>query len=190
MSDQGCSRAIQIFGSTQPDADRRRPQVLRFLGEQTHPLWNTTEPFEDRAGQCIFLCHEDNRSSSWAIQVPCLRPTDERYIVRRTFCKAIVDGQQYFQESANDTITYRKHSHRETAYECDATIFQRLQQACLQTQPWWRKFLPFWGMTEFKEVIVSSLNSIPSAKLTSGAIVYISWHCEFRWPFRSPYVFS
>ncbi|KIW22666.1 uncharacterized protein PV07_10941 [Cladophialophora immunda] len=36
--------------------------------------------------------------------------------------------------------------------ECDAAIFERLQQTCFKHQETWKKWLPYYGVTKVEEV--------------------------------------
>lgn len=141
------------FEAAFQDVHRGQSHVLHFLGKTIGPLWNTPEPFEDRAGQCCFLCLGQEKLSSWAIQVPCLRPTVPRQIKSRRFSRVCVGGKVALLESSNGR-TYGRLNHRRTACECDASIFHRLQEICLQSQTRWRRWLPFYEITDVREVIV------------------------------------
>lgn len=96
---------------------------------------------------------------SWAIQVHCLRPTVERYIIHRRFSKIRISGRVIDQESPNG-ITYRKRSHKEISHECDPSVYQRMQQACLYSQKWWLALVPFYGITDLKEIIECFMNHL------------------------------
>ena len=63
------------------------------------------------------------------------------------------DSQVLLYESSKD-ITYRQLQPIEKAYECDATVFQRLQEICLGTCGW-RRYNPFYGIVDVKEIKVS-----------------------------------
>ncbi len=51
-----CRQKDEPFDAAFQNAHREQPHVLHFLKKTIDPLWNTPEPFEDRAGQCCFLC--------------------------------------------------------------------------------------------------------------------------------------
>ena len=152
------------FDSTTPDACESQSHVLHFLGETIQPLWRTTEPFEERAGQCVFLCHKDKDASFWGIQVACHRPTAGRYVIKSSFSELFIDGRKTYRERE---ITYRKHSHKEMSHECDCSVFQRLQQVCFQSRKKWIALIPCYGITDLKEITVCSTNHVLIPRLTS-----------------------
>ncbi|KAH8586944.1 hypothetical protein B0O99DRAFT_527752 [Bisporella sp. PMI_857] len=95
----------------------------------------------DRAGQCCFLCFERRKTSQCAVQVHCLRPTKPRRIkrIRRSKHGKAIES-------------YAKLHPREMACESDAAIYYRLKDMYFQYQGKWKSWLPFYGITNVREV--------------------------------------
>ncbi len=58
-----CRQKNEPFDATFQNAHREQSHVLHFLRKTIDSLWNTLEPFEDRAEQCCFLCLEQETLS-------------------------------------------------------------------------------------------------------------------------------
>lgn len=100
---------------------------------------------KDRAGQACFLCLECPKQGSYAVSVPCIKPSTVREVASYRIDRA--SGQR--------TYTYKSISWREIAHESDSEIWRRLVTTCYQYQGKWKKWLPYYGVTEVEEVSVS-----------------------------------
>ncbi|VUC27246.1 unnamed protein product [Clonostachys rosea] len=95
----------------------------------------------DRAGQGCFLCLESHKRGQYAILVPCLRPTRARRV--RGHSGVFSD---------NPRPIYEKMMPWESACESDSDIYRRLTDTCYQYLGWWKRWLPYYGVTEVLEV--------------------------------------
>ncbi|KAH6994645.1 hypothetical protein EDB82DRAFT_502224 [Fusarium venenatum] len=98
--------------------------------------------FQERAGQGCFICLQSHRQGQYAVLVPCMRPTKPRQKRKRT-----VDLRT--GESRN---IYKENSPWDGACESDYEIYQRLLDTCYQHLGRWKKWLPYYGITEVLEV--------------------------------------
>jgi len=97
----------------------------------------------DRAGQGCFLCLESPTQEQYAVLVPCLRPSKARQVLGR------------LRVSTESTrLIYDKTMPWDNACESDSDIFRRLVDTCYQYLGWWKRWLPYYGVTEVIEVNV------------------------------------
>ena len=94
----------------------------------------------ERAGQRCFLCLK-KQGKQFAVAVPCCRPVKPRQI------KII--------ELRNGDEVYHEMGPKEMSFESDAAVFERLKWACFESQGRWRKWIPFYGITNVEEIKVS-----------------------------------
>jgi hypothetical protein len=78
----------------------------------------------DRAEQCLFICLEQGPFDQYAITIPCLRPNNVPFHPWETGC------------------------------EWNSDILQRMLDECFRHIGSWKRFLPFFGITEHKIVEV------------------------------------
>jgi hypothetical protein len=97
----------------------------------------------DRAGQGCFLCLESPRQGQYAALVPCLRPAKARRVVGQS---------EVFTD--NPKPIYEKMMPWDNACESDSDIYRRLVDTCYQYLGWWKRWLPYYGITEVLEVNV------------------------------------
>ncbi|CAH0022253.1 unnamed protein product [Clonostachys rhizophaga] len=116
----------------------RQPVV--GLSTSTHVAENMPD-FRDRAGQGCFLCLESHRYGQYAVLVPCLRPTKTRRIKR--YSNAL---------SKNPKPIYEKMIPWESACESDSEIYERLTEISYEYLGPWKRWLPYYGITEVLEV--------------------------------------
>ena len=131
----------------------------------------------------MFLCYGTGRSSSWAIKVPCLRPTKPREIHSRRIFLVPAGSQESLHESS-ETTTYRQLKPKEMAYECDVTVFSRLQDVCLD-KCGWRRCIPFYGIVDVREITVRQFRFPPppfwggggggEVALIPGLAIWLYW---------------
>ncbi|GAB0135109.1 hypothetical protein EsDP_00003458 [Epichloe bromicola] len=107
------------------------------LGSKTleKTLLRSQRNIYDWAGQGCFLCLESPEEGHYAVMVPCIKPSTSRRIVRRF-----------------KTPIYEKMQPWEMAYEADDEVWRRLVHACYQYRGKWKRFIPFYGITEVQEV--------------------------------------
>jgi hypothetical protein len=55
-----------------------------------------------------------------------------------------------------EKVTYEKLNSKESACESDASIYGRLRDACFQQQNKWKRWIPFYGVVDVREVKVRS----------------------------------
>lgn len=128
---------------------RRKRSHASDLLEKLHDMRpkNWTH-LSDRAGQCCFLCLKGNETGQYAVQVYCVRPTRSRPVkLRRESHEE--DG------SRRSVVIYKEIGPKEKACESDVAIYQRLKETCYQYQGMWKRWLPFYGITNVREVKVS-----------------------------------
>ncbi|CAH0051998.1 unnamed protein product [Clonostachys solani] len=115
-------------------------QLVTSLGTSSHVAENTAD-FRDRAGHGCFLCLESHRHGQYAVLVPCLRPTRARRVKGHSDCF-----------SDNPKPIYEKMIPWDSACESDSDIYQRLTDTCYQHLGSWKRWLPYYGITEVLEV--------------------------------------
>ncbi|KAI0537843.1 hypothetical protein GGR58DRAFT_470079 [Xylaria digitata] len=89
-------------------------------------------------GQGCFVCLNSPQDGQYAVLVPCARPMNQ--------------GKGVFW-------TVGRHSHRiislepwNAACESDSAIWKRLVETCYENKGMWKKWIPFYGITEVREV--------------------------------------
>jgi hypothetical protein len=83
-----------------------------------------------------------------------MRPTKPRGIrTRKLSIEVSDDGSQRLVKVPGGEI-YEELNPRERACENDAAIFQRLKETCFQKQGNWKRWLPFYGIADVREVKV------------------------------------
>jgi hypothetical protein len=108
----------------------------------------------DRAGQCCFLCLQGRKIGQCAVRIPYMRPTEARRISWHKLSTEVSEnGSQHFVKVPGGEI-YEELNRREKACESDAAIYQRLKETCFQYQRKWKRWLPFYGITNVREVNV------------------------------------
>jgi hypothetical protein len=75
--------------------------------------------------------------------VPCLRPAKARWVVGQS---------EVFTD--NPKPIYEKMMPWDNACELDSDIYRRLVDTCYQYLGWWKRWLPYYGITEVLEVNV------------------------------------
>lgn len=115
------------------------------LGVQTFEQKLKNIPsLQERAGQGCFLCLDSYGRRPYAILVPCLRPTEARGVKERIWTDA-----RSWKEVYEDTMPW------ENACESDEDIYCRLRDTCYRHLGWWKRWLPYYGITNVLEVNVS-----------------------------------
>ncbi|XEV01629.1 hypothetical protein FSHL1_006916 [Fusarium sambucinum] len=98
--------------------------------------------FQERAGQGCFICLQSHRKGQYTVLVPCMRPTKHREMRMRIENSGTGESR---------TI-YKENSPWDSARESDYEIYQRLLDTCYQHLGRWKKWLPYYGITEVLEV--------------------------------------
>ena len=144
-----CQRLIYRTTPQMRDADEEF-SAPSSVGLQQPVVANTQ--LHKSAGQCCFLCLEKD-GSQVAIPVPCLRPTKPRQVKLRIRKRGGTTRMPAHHETGpNEQIP-----------ESDTAIFERLSSACFGYQGAWKKWLPFYGITNVEEVEVSYLRNNTSS---------------------------
>jgi len=125
----------------------KRLTTAPFFGLGSDLPFRKCERLSDRTAQCCFLCLQGKEFGQYAIQVHCFRPTKWRGFA----CRRIETEGKVMQ---SETITYKKLDPKENACESDATIYRRLNDACFRYQGKWKKWIPFYGVVDVREVKV------------------------------------
>jgi len=100
-----------------------------------------------RTAQFCFLCLYGRKYGHYAVRIPCFRPTRWRQIL---------SWVTFEDEVAQDEkITYTQLDPMENACESDAAIYDRLKRVCFQHQNRWKKWIPFYGIVDVREINVS-----------------------------------
>jgi hypothetical protein len=110
------------------------------IGVQPPSKGNTG--LSDRTGQCCFLCLESKQMGHYAVQVPYIRPTKPRRVLSRRVASngdGLLGGE-----------TYEEITPQQMAYESDTAIYD----TCFDYQGKWKRWLPFYGVTNVREVEV------------------------------------
>lgn len=89
----------------------------------------------ERAGQGCFVCLESHGQRQHAVLVPCLRPTEPRHA----------------RYTRKKTTIYKPNSVWDSAGESDCEIYERLLDTCYQHLGRWKRWLPYYGITEVQE---------------------------------------
>ena len=98
---------------------------------------------QDLAGQGCFPCLESPGQGQYTILVPCLRPTKARLVVEHSMI---------FTE--NEKPIYEQIMPWDNACESDNDIYRRLVDTCYQHLGRWKRWLPYYGVTDVVEVTV------------------------------------
>ncbi|KPA40519.1 hypothetical protein FLAG1_06600 [Fusarium langsethiae] len=94
----------------------------------------------ERAEQGCFICLESHNQGQYAVLVPCQRPKPRQIIFRRE------------HDNGKPEYVYRQDSSMKSACDSDREIYERLLDTCYQHLGWWKRWLPYFGITEVLEV--------------------------------------
>lgn len=90
--------------------------------------------------QCCFLCFRGRRQQSYAVFIPCFRP-------RPQYRRKMVESQ-------NGTARWEEKVFIDSGFESDSTIYKKLNEACSQYQLMFKRWVPFYGIVDVREVKV------------------------------------
>ncbi|KAI1418926.1 hypothetical protein F5Y12DRAFT_780570 [Xylaria sp. FL1777] len=86
-------------------------------------------------GQACFACFDSPENRQYAVLVPCVRPTTKE------------DGTRY-----------------NVACESDSRIWRRLVETCYEHKGKWKKWVPFYGIIEVREVTFQFLGVVDAGR--------------------------
>lgn len=92
------------------------------------------DPLAPRIRQCCFLCLRRKGQPSHAVLVPCLRPKPSR------------------TWSDSEISEWRQKRIADGSFDSDSTIYKNLREVCYQHQPRLKKWIPFYGIADVREV--------------------------------------
>ena len=141
-------QAAQENPRTPTVSDHRGPSTTTPFGLQLVLPRKYNECLLDRTAHCCFLCLQEKDYGQYAVRIPCFRPTKSRQVLYRLVSES--GGVQW------EKITYEKLNPKENACESDASIYDRLRDACFQQQNKWKRWIPFYGAVNVREVKVRS----------------------------------
>jgi hypothetical protein len=141
-------QAAQESPRTSTVSEHRASSIATPFGLELEIPRKYNEHLLDRTAQCCFLCLERKNFGQYAVRIPCFRPTKSRRVLSRLVCKS--GGVQ------SEEITYERLNPKENACESDASIYDRLRDACFQQQGKWKWWIPFYGVVNVREVKVIS----------------------------------
>ncbi|KZM28847.1 uncharacterized protein EKO05_0008561 [Ascochyta rabiei] len=122
---------------------------LRF----TTRLWPLSLFFNERtlptdAQQLCFICIR-GKEEDYAVQIPCFRPDGRR--VRKEI------------KQENGSISQMTDSIKDAKFESDSTIYTKIVDMCYQEHGKWKRWLPFYGVVDAREVEFRYLGGTESA---------------------------
>jgi hypothetical protein len=97
-------------------------------------------------GQCLFVCLEQGPMDHYAIKIPCFWPQE----YRRTQRKMVSMKEQRIIEEEHWSV-----QPWEVARECNSDVLERILYGCYRYIGSWKRFIPFFGITDLKFVQVS-----------------------------------
>lgn len=135
-----------------PPASRNRDTENQFPAQScsfgheniTYDILTRQKACTRLAGQGCFLCLTAPDGGHYAVVVPCFKPNKHRQIIGK-----YVDG---------GIPMYAQTRSWEMGCESDCETWRRLIRTCYRYQGKWRRWVPFYGITEVKEVTVSPLS--------------------------------
>ena len=105
-----------------------------------------SNPSLDQAGQACFLCLKGKRSNNIAIQIPCFRSRGDRRLLRRIRKNRPTGSAGFAFEDVYDDLE---------PSESDSIVYKRMVDKCFEYHGSWKRWLPFYGITDVREVEVS-----------------------------------
>lgn len=134
-----------VDGSLTPSTSLPLKQIL---------AGKTAVPLSARSGQCCFLCLKRRKSGHFAVQIPCLRPSEPRKIKNRRFQRKMNANATFSFENVVKDVTYEALDPLQSACESDHDIYKRLREAAFQHHGKWKQWIPFYGINDVQEVTV------------------------------------
>jgi len=90
--------------------------------------------------QCCFLCLRGRRQQPYAVLVPCFRP-HPRYRRKKA------ESQNGTKRQDNEVLV-------DSGFDNDSTVYKGLNEACYQYQSKLKRWIPFYGIVDVREVKV------------------------------------
>ncbi|KAF2678881.1 hypothetical protein K458DRAFT_315873 [Lentithecium fluviatile CBS 122367] len=132
-------------GKTVAVSGHKGPKRTTPFGLDLETPPKNLECLSDRTAQCCFLCLQGKKYGQYAVRIPCFRPTKSRRVLYRQLVSTS-EGMQ------SEKVTYEQLNPKENACESDASIYDRLREACFQHQNKWKQWIPFYGVVNVREV--------------------------------------
>lgn len=133
-----------------------------FCDNLTKPPTRSHQNLRDWAGQGCFLCLQNSKDGQFAVLIPCIKPSRHRRVIGRSTLS-----------TKTPTLIYEEVQPWETACEPDSVLWSRIVDTCYQVQGNWKRWIPFYGITEVQEVTVRL-----SLQLDIVAILRLSLLCD------------
>lgn len=133
---------------------RRQSDASPPFGVNLRPPGKKYASLSDRAGQCCFLCLEGRKTGQYAVPVPCMRPTEPRQVKSHRLSTEVTKNGLMRLVKIPGGELYENLNPKEKACESDAAIYHRLKETCFHYQGKWKRWLPFYGITDVREVNV------------------------------------
>jgi hypothetical protein len=136
------------------DNDTESKSLLRSIAcnvddlDKLNCLHTRPKYTKPEAAQCILLCMRGDHGDNLAVEVPCYRPTVARQ----------VRPGRTILATRETRISYHEIKHEETVCESDSLIYLRLRETCFDYYGNWKRWIPFYGITDVQEVMVRLLD--------------------------------
>ncbi|KAI0964952.1 hypothetical protein F4678DRAFT_363418 [Xylaria arbuscula] len=142
----------------------------------TCPTLPSAASRENRFRQGCFVCLDSPEGGQYAVQVPCARPTNEEW----------TENMLRTDDGTKSMASYQKTKRLNTAYESDSDIWRRLVKTCYEHKGKWKKWIPFYGVTEVREVTFHIFDVVNSEKRCPIYIMPVDCQtvrgrCEAEW---------
>jgi hypothetical protein len=136
------------------DIERAEPLPEETIESPPPALPSDTKSSLDKSGTVLFVCLDCPRDGQYAVQVQCLKSRRGRKI--RAWRIKIIEDESPSFEKGKRTPIYGPLEPWDTVFEDDRAVYTRMLNVCFQYMGKWRKWLPFYGVVNVTEVMVSS----------------------------------
>ncbi|PSN73180.1 hypothetical protein BS50DRAFT_181199 [Corynespora cassiicola Philippines] len=116
--------------------NRRTLGVWRLFGLGRKSVRGGEAHVPTQAGQCCFLCLQGKNFAQHAVRIPCFRSA-------KTHRDGLLGRKK--KTRSGDEIT-------KSDSESDFSVYQKLVEACYQYQGKWKRWVPFYGPVDVREV--------------------------------------
>ncbi|KAI3327521.1 hypothetical protein HD806DRAFT_325564 [Xylariaceae sp. AK1471] len=136
-----------------------------ILALETRKLLNTGSD-KSWIGQGCFVCLDSPEDGQYAVLVPCIRPTKKRQkILYVVFSDESSDELSNEPEVIHDPKPkYKDIKPWDMACESDTEIWRRLVKTCYEHKGKWKKWIPFYGITDVREVTFRFVGVVDAGK--------------------------
>jgi hypothetical protein len=104
-----------------------------------------------QAMESIFMCYSPKNlrgDDGYAVRIRCSRPS------RQVFKEYLKDKDGKPLKNDDGTPKTRKKYIERRAFESDSAIYEKLNAACYQHRGRWKRWIPFYGIVDVREVQV------------------------------------